>query len=234
MAVCALIGTVTLGARAGAWRDDFARGIGDWEIFNLDRAVETWDGKDEQAIGDIFSPNFYSLLILSPDSSDARKWSNYTVKCRVQALRIKERDGEPRMGISVYDQEFEGNRYLCLFAFDTGEINIVRVTNDFWQIIPIAYPVEQKTWYDMTVTIATEAEEESLTFAVNNDFEITIKATDPLKAGKVGLVVADARAAFDDVEVEGENVPNGGFGKPRAVNARNALATRWAALKTNR
>jgi len=221
-------------AGAGTWRDDFSRGLRDWEVFNLDKAVETWDAKNEQAIGEIFSPNFYSLLILNPSTSDARKWSNYTVKCRVQSLKIKARDGEPRMGISLYDQEFEGNRYLCLFAFDTGEIHIVRVTADFWQIIPLAYPVEEGTWYDLTATIRTDANEESLTFTVNNDFQITIKATDPLKAGKVGLVVADARAAFDDVEVEGANIPNGGFGKPRAVEARNALATRWATLKTER
>lgn len=223
---------IAVTARAGAWRDDFSRGISDWEIFNLDRAVEWWEEKNEQAIGEIFSPNFYSLLILSPKSSDARKWSNYTVRCRAQALRIKERDGEPRIGISLYDQEFEGNRYLCLLAFDTNEIHIVRVTQDFWQLVPIAYPLAKETWYDLSATIQTEDQQEILTFAVNDDFQITIQATNPLKSGKVGLVVSDARGTFDNVEVEGSNVPNGGPGKPRAVKTQNVLTTRWATLKT--
>lgn len=229
----ALAVAVTASATAGAWRDDFSQGISDWEIFNLDRAVEWWEGKNGQASGEIFSPNFYSLLILSPKSSDARKWSNYTLRCRAQALRIRERDGEPRIGVSLYDQEFEGNRYLCLLAFNTNEIHLVRVTQDFWQVIPIAYPLAKERWYTLAATIRTEAQQETLTFAVNDDFRITIQATNPLKAGKIGLVVSDARGTFDDVEVEGDNVPSGGPGKPRAVNARSALATQWATLKTN-
>jgi len=228
-----LVAALSGGAFAGTWRDDFALGIKDWSIYNLDRAVESWDGKKGEAIGTIFAPNLYSLLILDPSSTDASRWSNYTLRVRVRAVDLKERDGEPRVGVSLYDQEFEGNRYLCLLAFDTGEVWVVRVTRDVWQVIPLAYPLEKGVTYDLTASIATEGDSELVTFAVNKDFEITIRASDPLKSGKVGLVVADAQAAFDDVEVDGTNVPNGGSGKPRAVSPRGAAAVTWGSLKSN-
>jgi hypothetical protein len=217
---------------AGTWRDDFdAAGLRDWTIYNFDRGVESWDAKDGQAIGQIELTDFYSLLILSPRTADAERWRDYSVRCRANMLRVKRQNAEPRMGISLYDQENAGNRYLCLLAFDSREVHLVRVTQDAWQVIPVVYPAEPNVWYELSASIQTEADRERLTFRVNDDFEFSVTAVGPLKTGKVGLVVSDGRAAFDDVEVSGASVPNGGPGKARPVSPRGLLATTWAAVR---
>ena len=59
----------------------------------------------------------------------------------------------------------------------------------------------------------------------------TVIDDDPLKGGQAGLVVADGRAHFDDVEITGTNVKNGGPGKPRPVEPRAKLATTWGDIK---
>ena len=54
---------------------------------------------------------------------------------------------------------------------------------------------------------------------------------EPLEGGKAGLVVGNARARFDDFQITGENIPNGGPGKPRPVAPQAKLATTWGRLK---
>ena len=56
---------------------------------------------------------------------------------------------------------------------------------------------------------------------------------EPLKGGQAGLVVADGQARFDNVEITGPNIDNGGPGKAFPVEPRAKLATTWGKLKKN-
>ena len=223
---------ISTSARSGMWQDNFDSGdLRDYEIFNLDRAVEGWDLKDGTVVGEIFAPHAYSLLILKPRGKRPENWTDYSVRVRAKLLDTKKKDVEPRLGLSLYDQEFEGNRYLTLVAPNLNELHIVRVTNDVWQIIPFAFPVPQDEWIELTATIETMEDVESVTFQVNDGPELRIRAASPLRAGKVGLVVRDAVVAFDDLVIEGETIPNGGRGVVRPVSPRGRAAVRWAELK---
>lgn len=62
--------------------------------------------------------------------------------------------------------------------------------------------------------------------------EFSANDPSPLRGGKAGLVVADARARFDNVEISGNNIPNGGPGKPFDVKPQAKLATTWGKLKS--
>ena len=71
-----------------------------------------------------------------------------------------------------------------------------------------------------------------LNFKVNDEV-FTVIDDEPLKGGQAGLVVADGQAHFDDVEITGPNISNGGPGKARPVNPKAKLATTWGKLKKN-
>ncbi|MDA1192821.1 MAG: hypothetical protein O3A46_14200, partial [Candidatus Poribacteria bacterium] len=218
----ALASTLSVAALAGTWTDDFSSdNLNDYEVFNLDRQVEQWDVSSGTAVGEIFAPGFYSLLLLKPRNQVAEDWSDYTVKVRTQLSDTKANDDKPRFGLSLYDQEYQQNRYLFLLALDTDEIQVIRVTNGVWQIIPFAFPVEEGVWYELEASVSTAEDSESVTFSVDG-VPVNVVATSPLKKGLVGMVVSDAEAAFDDLEISGGNVPNGGRATPRAVTPQDS------------
>ena len=231
-----LVTAVTTGtaasAHAGRWRDDFEqRDLRDWEIYNLDRVVEAWDALDGAAVGEIFAPGFFSLLLLKPRNQTPVEWSDYTVRVRVNLLESR-RDDASRVGLSLYDQELEGSRYLFHLAFDTKELQIVRATRDFWQVLLFPAPeLQEEVWYDLTASVRTEDDSEVLTFQVDDGPEFTARTTGAFGSGGVGLVVSDGQAAFDELEIVGPNVPFGGRGHVRPVDPVGRLATTWAALR---
>ena len=53
---------------------------------------------------------------------------------------------------------------------------------------------------------------------------------DPIKNGKTGFMVGNAQARFDNVEITGNTIPNGGPGT-LPVEPRGKLATTWGKLK---
>ena len=227
-----MLACTALGAHAGLWWDDFeAADLRQWEIYNLDRAVEGWDAIDGTAIGEIFTRGFFSLLLLKPANKDARDWSSYTAQVRVRLLRDDD-DGETRAGLSLYDHEFEGMRYLFQLAFNTNEAHIVRASDDFWQVIVFPMPLEEGVWYDLTASVQSEDDVDLLTFQIDDGPEFAARAAGSFGSGLAGLVVSDGRAAFDDFQVRGGSVPNGGRGAPRTVTSVGQLGVTWAQLKS--
>lgn len=227
-----LSATVAASATAGVWHDDFSSaGLTDWEIFNLDRDIESWKPKDGVVVGEIFEPGFFSLLLLKPADSRPQDWSDYTVRVRARLTGPNGDDEETRFGIALYDHEFDGERYLCLLQLQTAEALIVRGTDALWQAIPFPFPVEEDVWYELEAGVRTVGASETITFRIDGGPAMTITSTGPFGSGIVGLVVSDAEAEFDDFEVRGPNVPTGGRGAPRAVSAAQRLATTWGRIK---
>ena len=107
-------------------------------------------------------------------------------------------------------------------------VRIVKAVQDDWNIITYQFEAEIDTWYDLTATIY---EDGTLEFKIDDEV-FTAVDEDLLKGGQAGLVVADGRAHFDDFEITGTNIPNGGPGKPRPVEPRAKLATTWGHLKS--
>ena len=208
---------------AGTWRDDFEdNDTREWKIFNLDRQVEKWWIDDGEAVGEIFLPGFMSLWL-----TGELTWKNYSVSCR--AKLVEDKNEPPTIGLTLHDRGEEDSRYLFFLDYIFGTVRIVRAVQDDWDVIEYLFDAEIDTWYELTATVH---EEGILEFQVD-DAVFTAVDDDILKGGQAGLVVADGRARFDDFEVTGENVSNGGPGKPRPVEPQTKLATVWGHLKND-
>ncbi len=217
---------------AGTWRDDFEDNYThEWKIFNHIRQDEKWWINDDEAVGEIFKPGFMSLWLTGD-----LKWKYYSVSCR--AKLVNDRNEPPTIGLTLHDRGWEDSRYLFFIDYVIDTVRIVRAVHNDWADVEHFFASEKDTWYQLTATVF---EDGTLEFRIQNlDAELdaapqvfTAFDPDPLPGGQAGLVVADARGRFDDVEITGDNIPNGGPGRrtlqPVAPQAK--LTTTWAKLK---
>ena len=205
---------------AGTWRDDFEdNNIREWEIYNENRQFEKWWINDGEAVGEIFENPFLSLW-----TTGELTWEYYTVSCR--AKMVEDGNGSPYIGLTLHDRGEEDSRYVFLIDYLNEVASIERWAAGNGRVVR-AYTAEIDTWYELEATVF---EDGSLRFRIN-DFTIGGVDDDPLEGGKAGLVVGNARARFDDFQITGENIPNGGPGKSRPVAPQDKLATTWGKLK---
>ena len=216
---CLLI-SLALPVFSGTWRDDFEDNkTREWEIFNLDRQVEKWWINKGEAVGEIFLPGFMSLWLTGD-----LNWRFYSVSCR--AMLELDKNDPPFIGLTLHDRGEEDSRYLFAIDYLLGAADIVKGIPG-GGIVRRPFVAEKNVWYDLTATVY---EDGTLEFKID-DFVLRATDPDPLRGGKAGLVVSDARARFDDVEITGDNIPNGGPGKPRDIEPQAKLTTTWANLK---
>ena len=141
---------------------------------------------------------------------------------------MEDKDEPPTIGLTLHDRGEEDSRYLFFIDYIFGTVRIVKAVHDDWNTVTYLFEPEMDTWYQLTATIH---EEGILEFQIDDQTFIALD-DDLLKGGQAGLIVADGRAHFDDVEITGANIPNGGPGKPRPVEPRTKLATTWGHLKS--
>ncbi|MXV84053.1 hypothetical protein F4X88_08235 [Candidatus Poribacteria bacterium] len=207
---------------AGTWRDDFEdKDTREWKIFNIDRQVEKWWVSNGEAVGEIFLPGFMSLWI-----TGELTWKNYSFSCR--AKLVEDKNEPPSIGLTLHDRGEEDTRYLFFIDYVFGNARIVKALPDDWSSVIFAFDAQIDTWYELTAAVH---EDGTLEFKVNDEV-FSIIDDDPLKGGQAGLVIADGQAHFDDVEITGPNIKNGGPGRARPVNPKTKLATTWGQLKT--
>ena len=206
---------------AGTWRDDFEdKDTKEWEIYNLNRQVEKWWIDKEEAVGQIFEEGFMSLWL-----TGKLEWHNYSLSCR--AKLVEDKDASASLGLTLYDRGDEDLRYLFFINFTEGTVSIIKATPDRWFIRNFPFVADKDTWYQLKAS----ANDELLEFQVDDQVFIG-RDLEPFKSGQVGLVVSNAQARFDDIEISGENIPNGGPGRARAVEGKGKLATTWAQIKS--
>ena len=166
-----------------------------------------------------FSPGFWSLWLTGD-----LEWKNYSVSCR--AMLDDDKNEPPSVGLTLHDRGDEGSRYVFLLDYVINQVTIIK---DVLGGSGVAFPYvpEKGVWYDLKATVF---EDGTLEFQVN-DSVFTAVDPQPLEGGKAGLVIGDARARFDNFAVTGDNVQDGGPGKPFDVEPRAKLATTWGSLK---
>lgn len=204
----------------GTWYDDFEDNkISEWEIYNLDKQLEKWWIEDGEAVGEIFIPPFWSLWLTGED-----EWEFYSVSCR--GMVELDREEPPTIGVILHDGGDQDSRYV--FTLDYVH-NIARIIKDVEGGGSVAHPFEAENgvWYDLKATVK---EDGTLVFRINDTVFSAIDPK-PLSGGKAGLLVGDARARFDNVAISGDNIRNGGPGKPFDVAPQSKLATTWGKLK---
>lgn len=220
LTVSCLLLSICLFSYAGTWRDDFEDdNTNEWVIYNLNRQLEKWWIDDGEAVGEILEDPFYSIW-----NTGELSWEHYSVSCRV--MLVEDGFGPSQIGLTLHDREEENSRYAFLIDFENDVASIER-----WApgngIVGSTFTAEENTWYTLTATVMDEG---SLSFQIDN---FIFAATDdvPLEGGKTGLIISNARARFDDFQVNGENIPNGGPAKSFDVEPAKKLATTWGNLK---
>ncbi len=221
---CAMVLTLltvsAFDAPAGRWWDDFDDGnLHGWDVYNFEPRVEKWDVQDGAAVGEIFELGSMSLLVAGePD------WVDYTVSCRAKFEKTMDEQGS--LGISIYESEDADNRYAFFLNISAGTMAIWRVEKGDWGVpVTTLFEVEKDTWYTLQASVIGP----QLAFVVN-DTPLVAISRELLPPGRFALVVSNARVYFDDVSVEGENIPDRG---PTgfAVEGAGKLSVRWADLK---
>jgi len=225
LAVLSLTVCFCSASSAGTWFDDFERRTfkEDWEIYNLDRTVEKWVIKDGEAVGEIFQPGFMSLLI-----TGAPDWSDYLVECRAKFVKTSE-NASAVLGLSLYDGGEENNRYLFFINLSVGLVAIEKVFQGKWSSIIYRFVSQKDTWYKLKASL----NEQSLEFLIDDEKLFTFKEQgEPIESGQIGLVVANAKAHFDDVAITGTKIPSTGPGQ-FGVELQRRLASVWGKIKLN-
>lgn len=210
-------------AFGGTWRDDFEDDkTNEWEIFNLVRQHEKWWTTDGVAVGEIFEDPFLSLW-----RTGEIDWEYYKVSCRVKL--VIDRIQAPTVGLTLHDRGDEGSRYLFLIDFES---NIATISKEVpgGGALPGWYEVEKDTWYDISAQVYDDG---NLDFLINDTLVVAAYDPEPLDGGLAGLVVQNAQAYFDNVEISGENIDDGGPTKSFAVEPQQKLTTTWGNLKRN-
>ena len=126
----------------------------------------------------------------------------------------------------LHDRGDEHSRYLFFIDFFSSTVLITRAEPNQWFTREFPFESDIDTWYQLRATVG----DGQLEFQVN-DQVFTAEDQFPLKPGQAGLVVGNAEARFDDVAITGENIKNGGPGRPRAVDTRGTLTTIWGQIK---
>lgn len=219
------IGVLTYGnfGFAGTWRDDFEDGREpEWAIYNLDRRVEKWWVDEGEAVGQIFEPGFMSLWLTGD-----MDWNNYSLSCRVKL--VQEKHLPASVGLTLYDRGELDERYLFFINFTLGTTRIVKATPQIWFIRNFPFVGEKETWYELKASVNGDL----LEFRIDDEV-FAARDLQPLKSGQAGLVVSGAQARFDHVEITGEDIKEGGPGRPRTVDLNDKLAATWGRVKSAR
>ena len=189
------------------WKDDFQDvGTDEWEIYQADPEIEKWWVEEGVAVGEIFQPGYVSLWMTGTED-----WSDYSVSLRA---RLEQEDNEhlSSFGLTMYSSDNNVSAYQFLLIRN-GTATIAKSSSS---ALPLEYPfeVEVGTWYDLEASI----KENRIEFHINGQPVGVAVDEDILTAGRVGLVVSNARVQFDDVEITGDGIPHGGPGNNYVVD----------------
>ena len=210
---------------AGTWFDDFERrSLKVWNIYNLDRTVEEWVIKDGEAVGEIFLSGFMSLLMTG--NTD---WHGYSVKCRAKFVKTSE-NASAELGLSLYDGGEENSRYLCLINLPMQWVLIAKELKGEWHTSIYHFVAQEDTWYKLQASV----KEGSIEFTIDDDKKFIVEDDgEQLESGQIGLIVANARAHFDDVTITGPKIPSSGPGQ-FGVGLQGKLSSVWGRVKLGR
>ena len=230
---------------AGTWRDDFSKpDTTKWEIFNI--SFREFGPEDNTTKWEIVDGKVYGTQhkfdMLSTFLTGKLEWKNYTVSCRTKF--VDEWFPTVDLGLVLHVRPEEHKRYMFSMHYDEQRASIVEISGRIWRDGRILikrkphifhFDVKLNSWYSLSATVL---EDDQLQFKIENLDDPENKATfnaktkEPIKQGGfAGFYVSHADAVFDDLEIRGNNIPNGGTGA-FSIEPRGKLATKWAKLKS--
>ena len=211
---------------AGTWTDDFEdASTQEWELFNTFEGSAKWWIDAGEAVCETFEVEEWGHSIPSIWATGELTWRNYSLSCKAKLVEAKE---EPAtLGIVLHQQWERLSFYTCQILHPWEIVHIKKVTRDGADTLgEFHFAAKLDTWYNLTAAIDSRGK---LKFQID-DKVFTVTDPNRIKSGKPGIKVSGAQARFDDVEITGDNVPNGGPGT-LPVEPSSKLATTWGKLK---
>lgn len=227
---------------AGTWEDDFSKKNNiSWEIFNIaawqndpDENTAKWEIKNSEVFGSIHEL-FKNSMFLTGELT----WQNYTVSCHTKF--IGEEDKSAFLGLILHARIQENKRYMFLLNYFDQKASMTATAGPLkqggepfkgWSQKVFDFKIKFNTWYLLS---ASAMENDRIHFNIRNledgknQAEFSLIVEEPLEdGGLTGFYVENADAVFDNIKIEGKNIPNGGT---FLVESRNKLATTWSRLK---
>ncbi len=222
-------------ALAGTWKDSFEdNDMSEWKIVDdwENGAGKWWSDKGE-AVAESLDESGFAMWLTGEST-----WRYYTVSC--QAKLVKSKNEPPTFGIvmhanndGVLDGLLDAHYYFRVIGGDFNFISI-RKFRPFPDgpvtLGEFDFEVKADRWYQLTATIHRNGKIE---FYIDKKLFTAFDAN-PLEAGQTGIGVSDAEVRFDDVEITGQNIDDGGPGNTTlSVKPQAKLTTTWGHLKNN-
>ena len=131
------------------------------------------------------------------------------------------------LGLSLYDGGDDNNRYLFSINLSMELVIIAKEFQGKWTRIIYHFASQQDVWYKLKASV----KERKLEFIINDENPFTLEDKgEPIESGQIGLVVANARAHFDDVAITGTKIPSTGPGQ-FGMELQKKLTSAWGKIK---
>lgn len=228
---------------AGTWRDDFSDPeTTEWEIYNIQqnapkKDTTQWEIRDGEVSGAQLEFSRMSTFL-----TGKLTWKDYSVSCR--AKFVGERFPTLDLGLVLHSRPKEHQRYMFMMHHDEQKISIAAILGVKWLhgdfVITMKrrkyhFDINLNTWYSLSAKVLKnnllQFEIEDLTDP-DNKLTHKLEINKPIRQGGLaGFIVSYADAVFDDLVIQGDNIPNGGT-EPYAIEPYRKLTTMWSSLKS--
>ena len=240
MKKCLIFGLIVSGvalnqfALAGTWKDSFEdNDMSEWKIVDdwENSAGKWWSDKGE-AVAESLDESGFAMWLTGKST-----WRYYAVSCL--AKLVKNKKEPPTFGIVMHadnDDPLGGLLDAHYYFRVIGDFNFISIRK--FRPFPegpvtlgeFDFEVKMDRWYQLTATIHRNGEIE---FYIDKKL-FTVFDANPLEAGQTGVGVSNAEVRFDDVEITGQNIDDGGPGNTTlSVKPQTKLTTTWGHLKNN-
>ena len=209
---------------AGTWADAFEDdNTQEWELFNtFDEEEAKWWIDGGEAVAETFEPHHDFPTVWATGELD---WRNYSLSCKAKLVEAK---AEPAsLGLILHQRWEKSSFYVCEILHPWKIVQITKCTDRASTLGTFDFAAKLDRWYALTASIDSKGR---LEFRIDAEV-FTVTDKNPIKSGKAGLVVSGVQARFDDVEIIGSNIPDGGPGTLPVKPSGNQLAITWGKLK---
>ncbi len=211
----------------GTWVDDFEDdSTQEWELFNTFDGSAVWRIDAGEAVGETFEPRHFPTIWATGELD----WRNYSLSCKAKLVEAK---AEPAsLGLILHQKWDESSFYVFQILYPLEVIHITKIhSGNVLTIGEFDFAAKLNRWYTLTASIDSSEilKRTKLKFQIDDEV-FTVTDRNPIKSGKAGLEVSGAQVRFDDVEITGSNIPDGGPGT-LSVEPSGKLTTTWGKLK---
>ena len=219
-------------ALAGTWKDSFEdNDMSEWKIVDdWENAAGKWWSNKGEAVAESLGESSFAMWLTGEST-----WEYYAVSC--QAKLVKSKKEPATFGIVMHannNELLDGLLDEHYYFSVIGDFNFISIRKFHpFPAEPVTlgefdFEIKVDRWYQLTATIQRNGKIE---FQIDEQL-FTLSDPNLLGPGQAGLFISDAEVRFDDVEITGSNIDDGGPGKARPVEPKTKLATIWGHLKS--